>query len=281
MSPAIVFSVVISLIIIGFGWLAYWQLVIAEGALIGQWLVTLLYDLSASRYDNIKKYDTDMESMFLGRPLAQQLAHIENPLVLDIGTGTARLPITLLERPAFSGTCIGIDASLPMLELAAEKTHASRDRLTFIWRDASELPFPDNIFDCVTCLEMLEFTPEPSRQIAEAMRVLRPGGILLTTRRRSVNARLMPGKIHSQDEFKHMLKLAGLVHIDLQIWQVDYDLVWAFKPGTSPQIETSYPDYLRCVVCDEFTVREHGPEKLMCASCHTPYPVKRNIIHFE
>ncbi|MBI2099171.1 class I SAM-dependent methyltransferase [Candidatus Uhrbacteria bacterium] len=49
--------------------------------------------------------------------------------------------------------------------------------------DAHALPFPDNSFDLVLCIEVLEHLKSPERAIAEMKRVLRPGGkLILTTR---------------------------------------------------------------------------------------------------
>jgi hypothetical protein len=103
-------SFILKLILIGsgltiFAALAYWQLIIAEGAYLGQQVVTLLYDLTAQRYDAIKRFSPDMEALFLGEPLTQVLRHVEEPLVLDIATGTGRLPIALLTQRSFRGRC--------------------------------------------------------------------------------------------------------------------------------------------------------------------------------
>lgn len=45
------------------------------------------------------------------------------------------------------------------------------------------LPFDDNTFDCVRCLEMIEHDDDPAASLAEMHRVLKPAGLpLLTTR---------------------------------------------------------------------------------------------------
>lgn len=49
--------------------------------------------------------------------------------------------------------------------------------------DARNLPFQDNEFDNILCLEVLEHINQPQKAIAEMQRVLKPGGkIILTTR---------------------------------------------------------------------------------------------------
>lgn len=44
---------------------------------------------------------------------------------------------------------------------------------------AEFLPFPDNSFDLVTCIEAFQYVEEPERGVAEIRRVLRPGGTVL------------------------------------------------------------------------------------------------------
>jgi SAM-dependent methyltransferase len=47
--------------------------------------------------------------------------------------------------------------------------------------DATDLPFPDASFDVVTFFDVLEHIPDDARAVAEALRVLRPGGFALVT----------------------------------------------------------------------------------------------------
>jgi SAM-dependent methyltransferase len=48
----------------------------------------------------------------------------------------------------------------------------------FIEGDGRSLPFPDQTFELVTCDSVLSHIPDPERAIAEALRVLAPGGCL-------------------------------------------------------------------------------------------------------
>lgn len=45
-----------------------------------------------------------------------------------------------------------------------------------VFADAAHLPFPDDCFDGVVCLEVLEHVPHPSKVMAEISRVLKSGG---------------------------------------------------------------------------------------------------------
>jgi ubiquinone/menaquinone biosynthesis C-methylase UbiE len=209
--------------------LFHWLFIRTEGVFVGRRVVIWLYDLAAKRYDNIKQFDPDTESAFVTWPLQRRLKQSPAPLVLDVGTGTGRLPYFLLSEPGFNGHVIGLDASSGMLALAQRKLVPFGDRFMLVQQSAQDLPFADASFAAVTCLEALEFLPDDVTAIAEMARVLRPGGILLITRRQGPDARFFFSRFHSRDDFESLLTAAGLVNIDIRPWQVEYDLVWAVR----------------------------------------------------
>ncbi|MGC9356499.1 MAG: methyltransferase domain-containing protein [Anaerolineae bacterium] len=233
------------------GAVLYWQLIVAEGAYLGRHVVAWLYDISAHLYDRIKQYDSGYEQWFLGQPLSRALAIVPNPLILDVATGTARLARTLFKQPGFQGRMVGLDYSQKMLREAVRKTEPWSERLTFIWQEAGTLPFPDESFEAVACLEALEFFPHPPEALKEMIRVLRPGGILLITNRISKDARLLlPGRIYQPDAFENMLKDLDLEMVRTQTWQEDYDLIWARKAGARGHTASlTVEEVLRCPHC--------------------------------
>jgi ubiquinone/menaquinone biosynthesis C-methylase UbiE len=263
------------------GVLAYWQLVIAEGTHLGPKIVALLYDLSARAYERIKQYDPGDEQWFLGLPLARSLELIPAPLVLDVATGTGRLPRALLRQPPFEGRVIGLDLSRHMLHQATELTAQFADRLTYIWQDARNLPFDDGTFDAVTCLEALEFTPNPREVLAELVRVLRPGGVLLTTNRIGRDVILLPGRTFPRDTFKQVLDEFPLEQIKVRPWQMDYDLAWAIKAG-EPSGGSIRPlvEILRCPTCE--AALERRTDAFHCTACSRAYPIASDgVIEME
>ncbi|MGF1505728.1 MAG: class I SAM-dependent methyltransferase [Chloroflexi bacterium] len=260
--------VVIGVSLAALGGLLYWQLVLAEGVYLGQGMVTLLYDRVAPRYDSIKGYDPQAEDLILGRPVATMLGHVGTPLILDVGTGTGRVIAAVMQQPDFQGHALGIDPSAPMLEKAWEKLRVYEPRVTLMRKTGDNLPFPDGAFDAIILVEMLEFTPSPAAQIAEAVRVLRPGGLVITSRRRGAGAAMMPGKVHSKAGFERMLTGAGLAEVRIFPWQVDYDLVWALKPGSQPKPSHRVEDVLQCPCCSRTGMLREGDD-LRCAHCDT------------
>ena len=248
--------------------LTYWELVLAEGVHLGPRAVALLYDAIARRYNDIKQFDPAYEKWFIGEPLARALSPLSDPLVLDVATGTGRLPRTLLAQPNFHGYVVGLDSSRAMLAQAA--LHPS-DRLTLIWQEAARLPFDADTFDAVTCLEALEFMPDTRQALAEIVRVLRPGGVLLATNRVGLWARFLPGHTQSSTALEALLNSFGLEHIQTQTWQVEYNLVWAIKPGSAiePRCKT-WLDMLRCPHCKRRIKRD---DHAFTAECGRKYGI--------
>jgi len=211
---------------------AYWQLIIAEGAYLGPKVVALLYDWSARRYDHIKQFEPIHDDWFLALPLLYRLRHEPSPLVLDVATGTARLPLALLRRPDFQGQVVGLDISGGMLREARCKTRIHNERVLLVQQDAMRLPFADNTFHAVTCLEALEFLPDLDGALREMVRVLQPGGTLLITNRVGREAWLLPGRALRPRQLEALLAALPLTNIRIRPWQVYYDLIWAEKePG--------------------------------------------------
>ena len=189
-----------------------------------------MYDLTAHRYDGIKQFDVDAERFLVIRPLLDRLAEWPAPLVLDVATGTGRLPTFLLDEPTFNGRVIGLDASARMLSHARPKLSVYHQRANLVQQIAEDLPFAGDVFDAVTCLEALEFFPDDTVAAREMVRVLRPGGTLLVTRRRGWEAKTFVGRYRDQEAFTAFLLSLGLTAVETRLWQIEYDLVFARKP---------------------------------------------------
>lgn len=110
---------------------------------------------------------------WLSREIAAQLpqAPKQNLKVLDIGCG-AGLTTNRLAEAGFRMT--GLDQSDPSLQIArgGDSTGAVR----YLTGNAYQLPFPEESFDAVMAMDFLEHVEDPAAVIAEAARVLKPGG---------------------------------------------------------------------------------------------------------
>ncbi len=263
----------------------YWQLVWAEGSYLGQRPVAWLYNLVAHRYNAIKQYTDEDDARFLGEPLALSLQGTPDPIVLDVATGTSRLPLALCKQPLFRGHIVALDNARRMLHTATEYVRDYRERITWVWQDAVPLPFDDNTFDLVTCLEAFEFMPDTRAALRECLRVLKPDGLLLVTNRVGSGRWLLFGKTYSRDGFVSLVKSFGQIDVTTQVWQYDYDLVWSIKPADTKTLEVlqSTPQRsgvggnlrgltsLRCPKCR--APLDRSGEALTCRSCGRRYPI--------
>jgi len=260
-------TVLLGLLAIGLSVLGWWLFISTEGVYLGRRMVVWLYDLYADRYDDVKQYYHEYEHLLLARPIMSAILPYKAPLVLDVATGTGRLPLALLSHPDFQGHVIGVDLSRRMISIAASKLQPFGDRVSLLWNSAEELPFADDTFDVVTCLESLEFMRNPRNVLGELVRVLRPGGVMLITNR--ISTRLMPGKTWTSAELLLILQSLGIANAATEVWQADYDQVWGRKAGDSA-FTGARPlgEVLRCSRCKRGLMARQG-ETLVCEQCQS------------
>jgi ubiquinone/menaquinone biosynthesis C-methylase UbiE len=99
--------------------------------------------------------------------------------ILDLGTGTALIPIELCRR--FAGCRVmACDAASHMLDQARYNLagYNFNDRIELHQVDAKALPFQETKFDVVMSNSIIHHIPEPLAVLREAVRVTRPGGLL-------------------------------------------------------------------------------------------------------
>jgi SAM-dependent methyltransferase len=129
------------------------------------------YDVEAARYDATRG----------GVPRARSAARAILALVpegartlLDVGCGTG-LVTERLRRPGLR--VFGLDAAPGMLSVAAARV----DSGFAVLGDCSRLPFADASLDAVSAVWLLHLLPDAPGAVAECARVLRPGGVFVTT----------------------------------------------------------------------------------------------------
>jgi ubiquinone/menaquinone biosynthesis C-methylase UbiE/DNA-binding transcriptional ArsR family regulator len=129
----------------------------------------------AAQWDRIRQLhvaDTAVEA-------AIRAALADKPIrsLLDLGTGTGRM-LELFGGDIERG--LGLDLSLDMLALArARLDRAGFKHCSVRHGDIYDLALPRDSFDAVIIHQVLHFLDDSARAIAEAARVLRPGGRLL------------------------------------------------------------------------------------------------------
>lgn len=129
----------------------------------------------ADEWDSIRSLhvaDTEVEAAIQRALAARSLGTL-----IDIGTGTGRM-IELL-GPTAKGS-LGVDRSVDMLRVARAKIEAAGLRHAQVRHaDMYALPVDDHSADTVVLHQVLHYAQDPAAAIAEAARVLAPGGRLL------------------------------------------------------------------------------------------------------
>jgi ubiquinone/menaquinone biosynthesis C-methylase UbiE len=104
--------------------------------------------------------------------------HPEATNVLDVGTGTAQIPIEMCCKNS-RVTVVGVDLAEHMLALGRDHVRAGLDgRITLQRVDAKGLPFPAGSFSAVISNSVVHHIPEPGAALAEMVRVATTGGAL-------------------------------------------------------------------------------------------------------
>lgn len=210
----------------------YWQVVLAEGAYLGPGAVRLVYALGARHYDAVRAQAQPPADAALLPLLHAPLAATGHPRLLDVATGTGRVPLLLASIPAFTGQVAALDLTPQMLHEARRKEDMAAAPARTLWHlaEAGNLPWPDAVFDVATCLEALEYFPRPRRALAELARVLRPGGALVLSKIPDRWARLLPGRALTTVALRRELAALGFTAIQVRPWQPDhYELVSATR----------------------------------------------------
>jgi MPBQ/MSBQ methyltransferase len=126
-------------------------------------------------------YDRWVNPMFWTpamRTAALELAQLDDRdlRLLDVGAGTGFSSEGIVEHVDPASVTL-LDQSPDQLGRARRKPRLSACR--FVLGDAERLPFEADEFDRYVSCGSVEYWPDPQRAIAEAYRVLRPGGLAL------------------------------------------------------------------------------------------------------
>jgi len=98
--------------------------------------------------------------------------------ILDVGTGTAQIPIELCRREGCFEV-VAIDLAAEMLKLTKHNIDSANFNARIIPElvDSKQLPYADESFFAVISNSIVHHIPEPVTAIAEMIRVLKPGGL--------------------------------------------------------------------------------------------------------
>lgn len=135
---------------------------------------SVAFDDAVEYYDETKSLPPDALAATIDL-LASELGG--SARVLDVGVGTGLLALPLVARGLHVD---GVDLSAPMLRRATAKA-PPRTRVGLTVADATQLPFHDDAFDGAFMRHVLHLVPGWRQVLAEAVRVVRPGGTLVVS----------------------------------------------------------------------------------------------------
>ncbi len=139
--------------------------------------------------------------------------------ILDVGTGTARIPILMCQQRS-QYLITGIDLAQSMLIIGRRNVEAAglMQRIKLERVDSKKMPYPDLEFDMVISNSLVHHLPDPLSFFGEIKRLVRPnGGILIRDLIRPENEQIvneLVAKIggdydsHQQQLFSDSLKAA-------------------------------------------------------------------------
>ena len=151
---------------------------------------------------------------FIGKHLDR---FAEKSRFCDLGFGPGVLTAFILQQDS-SWQTNGVDISQHCLQ------HAQRllikngvlERSELSVGDVRSLPYPDDTFDGVIAVEVLEHIPDPETGLSEAMRVLKPGGYLITALPVQLPLLMHLYDFDSPDEVLALYEKVGLKVIDFE-----------------------------------------------------------------
>ncbi|MDM7324493.1 MAG: class I SAM-dependent methyltransferase, partial [Thermus sp.] len=100
----------------------------------------------------------------------------EEAVLLELGVGTGLIALPLIAR---GYGYIALDKDPAMLEVFRQKAAGVMRKVRLLQADARSIPLPDESVHGVIVVRLWHLLPDWPKALAEALRVLRPGGVLL------------------------------------------------------------------------------------------------------
>ena len=157
-------------------------------------LVQDVFSSVASRYDLMNDLMSGGVHRLWKDAMMDWLAPRGHQRLLDVAGGTGDVALRFLKR-APEASAVVLDMTEPMLDAGRKRAGGSglADRVEWVAGDAMSLPFPDSAFDVCTISFGIRNVTRIGDALAEAFRVLRPGGRLVVLEFSRVTVPILQG----------------------------------------------------------------------------------------
>jgi 2-polyprenyl-3-methyl-5-hydroxy-6-metoxy-1,4-benzoquinol methylase len=150
-----------------------------------------LRDVYERRAELYYSRPVDLPDGQVDRKFARMTALVAGTLpaesLLDAGCGDGRFLAAVARLPNRPARLVGCDISERILQTAAEAVAREGGTAEFVRANLEQLPFPDDSFDRVLSVQVIEHLLDPPAGIRELVRVLKPGGTLVLSTDNSKN----------------------------------------------------------------------------------------------
>ena len=139
---------------------------------------------------------------------------------LDVAGGTGDIAFRLIEASDRNAHVTVLDINGSMLDVGRQRAikNGLADNVTFVEANAEELPFADNTFDAYTVAFGIRNVPRMDHALAEARRVLKPGGQLLVLEFSEVDVPMLD-KFYDMWSFNAIPPIGKVVTGDAESYQ--------------------------------------------------------------
>jgi arsenite methyltransferase len=191
-----------------------------------------------------------LASLGCGNPTALAELH-QGEVVLDLGSGGGIDVLLSASRVGPTGKAYGLDMTDEMLQLAREnQRRAGVENVEFLKGEIEAIPLPDNCVDVIISNCVINLSTDKSRVLAEAFRVLKPGG------RFAVSDVVIRGEVPSdirrsmelwvgcvagaltEEQYHHNLRRAGFEETGIEPTRIyEFEDAMAFLAGSGLETE--------------------------------------------
>jgi demethylmenaquinone methyltransferase/2-methoxy-6-polyprenyl-1,4-benzoquinol methylase len=191
---------------------------------LGSGQIEARYERAAARWDHLMRrmrYPAAYRTMLRSALAAYALPPGRSRLaVLDCGTGSGALASAFARVSPVPLELEAIDCCNGMLDQARDRFRRDGMAASLSKSDVRRMPFADAAFDVVLAAHVLEHLCDPEVAMAEMMRVLRPGGIVILC----LTRRTLPGlyvhlkwrtRLYAPEDARALLGMAGLAEVQI------------------------------------------------------------------